>query len=176
MNRVFEKEALVRRLNGYWKLEAANVVLVPAAIVFTCYALGGTLGLLSASAMLVMAALLMVGAAYWRAKLIQIEGGSRALGEVLRWAARLKSVFAATSMTVFAAALASWFVTGLSVSLADRIAASIAATLAVLEYVNYYHRQLQHFDNMADWKRLWSGKGFRRSQLASDLTRVRSER
>jgi len=39
----------------------------------------------------------------------------------------------------------------------------------VLEHVNYYHRQLQHFDHWPDFKRLITGRGFRRSQLSVDL-------
>jgi hypothetical protein len=53
--------------------------------------------------------------------------------------------------------------------MADRIAATACAVLAALEYVNYYHRQLQHFDNWADFKRLIAGKGFRKSWMARDL-------
>jgi hypothetical protein len=46
----------------------------------------------------------------------------------------------------------------------------------MLEYVNYYHRQLQHFDHAADWKRLLAGRGFRVSQMAADLQRLRQKR
>lgn len=45
------------------------------------------------------------------------------------------------------------------------------AVLAGLEYVNYYHVQLQHFDNAADIKRLLSGRGFRPAHLARALRR-----
>jgi hypothetical protein len=67
------------------------------------------------------------------------------------------------------AAIAGWLLPGIAVSLADTICASVAASVAILEYVNYYHRQLQHFDNVADFKRLITGKGFRPSQMARDL-------
>lgn len=70
-----------------------------------------------------------------------------------------------------ATAIASWFAPWLSNGLADRIVASVAATLAALEYVNYYRRQLQHFDHAADFRRLKEGRGFRKSQLRSDLER-----
>jgi hypothetical protein len=46
------------------------------------------------------------------------------------------------------------------------IAALILGTLALLEYVNYYVAQLQHFDHASDFKRLITGKGFRRPHLA----------
>ncbi|NRD89867.1 hypothetical protein C8024_11005 [Sphingopyxis sp. BSNA05] len=65
-----------------------------------------------------------------------------------------------------------WLQPHLSSGLGDRITASVASALAVAEYINYYHRQLQHFDNMADFKQLLSGKGFRRSQMAVDLDSV----
>jgi hypothetical protein len=39
------------------------------------------------------------------------------------------------------------------------IAAGLLTLLAALEYMNYYHRQLQHFDNMADFKRLITAEG-----------------
>lgn len=72
--------------------------------------------------------------------------------------------------------LASWMTGEFALSLGDRITASIAASLAMLEYVNYYHRQLQHFDHAADWKRLLEGRGFRASQMATDLQRLRQKR
>ena len=45
----------------------------------------------------------------------------------------------------------------------------VVTILGVLEYVNYYHVQLQHFDNMADWRRLLAGRGFRPAHMARDL-------
>ncbi len=51
----------------------------------------------------------------------------------------------------------------------DQGVATFAAVLALLEYVNYYHRQLQHFDHGPDFKRLLAGKGLRPSQMAKDL-------
>jgi hypothetical protein len=49
----------------------------------------------------------------------------------------------------------------------------VLTVLAMLEYINYYHRQLQHFDNAADLKRLLSGKGFKRSHMARELAAFR---
>jgi hypothetical protein len=47
--------------------------------------------------------------------------------------------------------------------------AMLFSLLALLEYINYYHYQLQHFDNQADFQRLISGRGFRQSHLARAL-------
>ena len=169
----FGKGALIQRLDGYWKLEAANVVLVPFAIILSTHFLGGQLGWLTWLSFVPMSGLLALGAFYWKAKLDLLRADGTALVAVMRWADRLDILFAVTSALAFLAALASWFWPMLSVSLADRIGASIAATLAVLEYINYYHRQIQHFDHPADWSRLVSGKGFRRSQMSIDLARYR---
>jgi uncharacterized integral membrane protein len=56
------------------------------------------------------------------------------------------------------------------------VAPVVLLLLAVLEYINYYHVQLQHFDHVADWRRLVSGRGFRRSHLAREIERWRRER
>lgn len=56
------------------------------------------------------------------------------------------------------------------------IGAAILTLLAALEYVNYYHRQLQHFDRSSDFKRLITGGGFRRSHMARNLTAYRRVR
>ena len=41
----------------------------------------------------------------------------------------------------------------------DRVVAVVFVALAVLEYINYYHRQLQHFfrrcRRFCSWRRLW---------------------
>ncbi|MEN9392769.1 MAG: hypothetical protein RLZZ104_1112, partial [Pseudomonadota bacterium] len=62
-----------------------------------------------------------------------------------------------------------WLVPSWSAGLADRNIATGCAVLAVLEYINYYHRQLQHFDNGEDFQRLLAGKGFRKSWMARDI-------
>ena len=53
------------------------------------------------------------------------------------------------------------------------VVALCCALLAVLEYINYYVVQLQHFDNAADWRRLWTGGGFRKSHLARAIFKYR---
>lgn len=173
---MLSREGVINRLNGYWQMEAANVFLVPAAMIGTTYYQESTLGWLSVFAIVPMCALLVIGAAYWRGKLIQLKGDGGALDRMLAWAHRLDLPLAVLSVIALLLTLVSWVVPSLSVSLADRVVATIAASLAVLEYVNYYHRQLQHFDHLADFKRFLSGRGFRRAQMAVDLERFRRNR
>jgi ferric-dicitrate binding protein FerR (iron transport regulator) len=53
------------------------------------------------------------------------------------------------------------------------IAAAGLSVLALLEYVNYYHRQLQVIDNKADFQRLLSTGRFKRARLARALATYR---
>lgn len=58
--------AIEKRLDGYWKMECANILLVPAAMIFLA---SGNVGWLSALALLPMCLLLAIGTFYWWAKL-----------------------------------------------------------------------------------------------------------
>ena len=156
-----------QRLTSYWRLEALNILFVPAMMLWLA---GGNVGAISWIAILAMSLLLAIGAYYWRAKLMGIQSGE-ALKPSIERIGRLELPAALLTAVSAVIAVAAWIEPSLSAGLADRIVASCAAGLAVLEYVNYYHRQLQHFDHAADFRRLLEGRGFRKSQLRSDLER-----
>lgn len=159
-----------RRLAGYWKLEAANVVLVPAAALILAASFEWTLGAASYFAILPVCLLLAIGAQYWRAKLAQLRSGE-ALPHAVGLIARLQWPSAALTGLAAVLAGASWAIPGLAASQGDRWLSAVLALLAGLEYVNYYHRQVQHFDHWPDFLRLLTGRGFRRSQMAVDIAR-----
>ena len=122
-------------------------------------------------ALLAVALLLLVGGAYWRGVLKSAHGNSAALASVLR-------IADAVERPVVALLGVSWLVSAIAL-LANGwtrgvIAALACSALGSLEYVNYFRVQLQHFDNPADFKRLLSGRGFRRAHLARDLAAFRS--
>ncbi|MEM6856429.1 MAG: hypothetical protein AAF559_01035 [Pseudomonadota bacterium] len=121
-----------------------------------------------------MCGLLILGGLYWRAKLHQLEGRSGTLEAFLPLAHKWRLPLLATTALACVLAVGVWF-TDLAVSTGERWAITIAAILAALEYVNYYHRQLQHFDNRADFNRLITGRGFQRSWMARDLERLDRE-
>ena len=156
-------------------MEAANVLGVPVFVYVIAHWQDARLGFLTLGTLIPVCALLVVGAAYWRAKLKQIDGEDGTLVAVLAQASRWQVALLLATVAAIGLAGASWFVDGLSVSFGDRVAASALALLAALEYVNYYHRQLQHFDHMADLKRLLRGNGFRKAQMAVDLERFRAQ-
>ena len=164
--RVRSRRKLRRRLAGYWKMEAANIVLVPGLafwlakprdpldVALMVFVYGG------------VALLLLVGTAYWRGLLLRKLGNPAPLERALRFADRAQRPSLVWLWLAAAAALTASTLRGFS---GPVIAAWAGVLLIGLEYVNYYKVQLQHFDNLADLKRLLGGRGFRRAHLARDL-------
>jgi hypothetical protein len=165
------KEKLRRRLTMYWQLELLNAAALPSAAVFFSFA-QGPLGVASILALIPMTGLLIAGGLYWRSKLHEItlkEAPDRTVAIL----ARLQLPLLILTIAGALAASVSVALPSARASAYDAIIASAAATLALLEYVNYYHIQLQHFDNWADFMRLITGRGFRRSKLSDDMARLR---
>ena len=163
-------ETLKRRLSGYWKMEAGNVILMP---VFLAFIARWNLSWVSLLSFVPMMALLIIGAYYWRAKLKQLEDRSYPFSNAMRVISRSQAPALLLTLIACGGVGYAWLTPGHFTSGWDQGAATFAAVLAVLEYVNYYHRQLQHFDHGPDFKRLLSGKGLRPSQMARDLKTYR---
>ena len=164
---------LLARLEPYWKMEAANALALPLLAI---YLSGGQLSWVSLVPMAAMILLLVIGALYWRGKVRQLKGGPQNWAGLLRTLARLQMPALGLTLAGCATAAAGWIVSDLAIGKPDRLVATGCAILAVLEYVNYYHRQLQHFDNKADFRRMLAGKGFRPSWMARDLAALRKPR
>ena len=160
--------AVIRRLAWYWQAEAANVVLVPALMVWLS---NGQLGLPAVLAIVPMCALLVAGTTYLRGKYRQLTARVP-LDRAQAWLAAAQLPLLAGTLVALAVMAWAWFEPALIRGPAERWVITVAAILAALEYVNYYHRQLQHFDNASDLRRLLTGRGFRPSQLRRDLERA----
>jgi hypothetical protein len=158
--------ALRRRLAGYWRMEAGNVLLVPAVPIVLAWRWNEPLGAASLVSLGAACLLLIVGACYWRARHLELLDG-RATTPTVRWIARGRPWWIGATAAAVLAAVASW--AGAAAGSLDRWVATVAAALAVAEYVNYFHVQLQHFDNIADLRRLLTGQGLRRAHLARDI-------
>jgi hypothetical protein len=157
---------LIRRLQPYWKIEAANAVIVPVSAIILVLNFGGRISPALLAAIVPCGFLLIVGALAWRMEAAQLTGND---APARYWTPRL--AFAKPLSAVLIVIAAGVFAFGWSAApeagwTADRIAAASLLALAVLEYVNYFHVQLQHFDNVADFKRLLAGRGFRKAHLA----------
>lgn len=170
------KAKLQARLSGYWKMEVGNAVLVPAFLIYFSYLLSQPPGWVSYVCFVPMILLLLVGGFYWRGKYHQLKGDTGPLEGALKFAHMCERPLLLMLIVQTGLLLMIWLPFGPTSYLTDKVVASIALSLAVLEHINYYHRQLQHFDNGADFQRFLSGKGFRPAQMAVDLKRRRAMR
>ena len=167
--------APIRRLTNYWKIEAGNAVLIPAIAVYFVLRSGSTITLALVLSGLACSFLLVIGTVVLRMMLRKARGepdatkGRIALVAWMRWPAIGLCVAAAVALG------AQCIADGVQLD-ARFVAPAVLLLLAVLEYVNYYHFQLQHFDHAPDWQRLVSGRGFRRSHLAREIDRWRRGR
>jgi hypothetical protein len=160
---------LLRRLKPYYRMEAANVVIVPA---FACAVVlmtrSGPISPAMVAAMAATSFLLVIGTIAWKIVVDGLEGNR---GTAQLWVPRL-AIARWPSLVLIILALV---LTGeeayrtLPAWTGSLIAAALLLLLAVLEYINYYHYQLQHFDHPADFARLLSGRGFRRSHLSKAI-------
>lgn len=168
------RAALIKRLTPYWKMEAANVLVVPIAAAFAIGYFKDAVSTPVVLTMLSCSLLLVVGTFALRMHLEDAKG-NRTFGE------RVLPLLSAAQWPSLAVATLGLCAAGYE-RLADgqwsasAVVATFLAVLTMLEYVNYYVVQLQHFDHKSDLKRLFSGKGFRRSHLAKALQKHRGSR
>ena len=167
---------VAKRLAWYWQVEVGNALLIPAFVVFAVRAYGDGVEWPTMVALLPVIGLLVIGGLYWRGKLNQLRGDASALDPALALADRAQRGLLVLTALALALGIGAFILTIPGSDAVNRWAALIASLLALAEYVNYYHRQLQHFDNWADFKRLLTGKGFRPAKMAVDLAAWRAAR
>jgi hypothetical protein len=166
-------QKLRKRLSGYWKMEAGCAVAFPL-LTIAFVEVQSTLDVVGLTvSLLACCSLLAIGAAYWRAALHRIDGSLRLMSGVLRVADKLQQLLLVLS--VASAALGIYLLASDPHGLAARVCVGLS-TLALLEYVNYFHVQLQNFDSLSDFQRLLRERRFRRSHLAVDLSASRTRR
>lgn len=164
---------VAKRLQTYWRLEAANVVLLPFAVLIMVATWDGVPNLTLGVALAANSALLVIGACYWRIVLLRVEGDPKPFA---RWLPRLAAAEpAAIAITALTVAVTVYdVVAGEGAWPAERIAAVAMTTLAVLEYVNYYRFQLQYFDHGPDFAALMKRKTLKRAHMARDIAEWRA--
>ena len=156
-----------RNFQTYAWMETGNAVLVPAFALILAPPAGLLDGLAFGLAVLACSGFLLTGALYWRGLHDRIEHGrSERIETALTIAERARLPLLAITGVAIAADIVALALVGLRPA---NIAACALTLLACLEYVNYYHVQLQNFDRWSDFRRLLSGQGLRRSHMARDL-------
>lgn len=164
------KARLLNRLSSYWKMELANVLFLPAVALVTVSALGGKITGALLLSLFTTAWLLVIGTIALLMLLKELERDKK-FSEF--WLPKLR-LAKLPSLVLVVVCIVVTVVDVISVApafTAAQYGAMLFSLLALLEYINYYHCQLQHFDNQADFQRLISGRGFRQSHLARALER-----
>ncbi len=156
----------LRDFRSYGRLEALNALLVPALTTYYGWAKDAAGGAVLALANLAVVTGLVVGALYWLALAARLEGNPAPMRRALKIAHLAQWPMLGAVLLSICADI--WLIATHGLDLATGIAAAVTL-LAALEYVNYYLIQLQHFDNLADWRKLISGRGFRKAHMARDL-------
>jgi hypothetical protein len=156
-----------RNFGSYALIEAVNVFLVPSAALVMARPTNLIETLLMAVAIGACAGFLIVGAAYWRAVDQRLRRANRPLlTRVLVFADAVEApLLLLTGAAIIAFIYAVWLI-GWTPPV---IAAAVLILLAGLEYVNYYHRQVQYFDRWSDFKGLVSTRRLRPSHMARAL-------
>ena len=167
------RDKLLKRLKPYWMMEGANVVFVPfiAWLLITVVA-EGQITIAVIAAMLATSFLLVVGTFAWKMVVDGLEGIPKSEVQWTPWLDLARWPALILTLLALIATVAEAFSTLPRFS-ASLIGASLLCLLAILEFVNYYHVQLQHFDHAEDFQRLLSGKGFRRSHLSNSIRAYR---
>lgn len=166
-------QSLSRGLGPYWKMERACAFIFPPL----AFALVRPGSLIAASvltlALVACCSILWVGAAYWRAVWARLALGETSMDATLSMAQRWKPFCFATTILSLAVSIANILSTGTGVS---SIVALGFSALAVLEYVNYYHIQLQNFDHGPTFRRFLTRRTFPPAHLAKDLKAFRERK
>lgn len=168
-----DRAALRKHLSSYWKMEAGNVLLVPLIVWAMVWSAGdapdAAMGLGAAACSF----LLVVGTAAWLLVLAGLDGKTAQATKLVAFCARaeipaLLLLGAATITAINAALTGGWP--------PRTLAAAGLTLLGWLEYVNYYHWQLQNFDSAIDARRLAAGRGLRRAHMGRAVRAWRARR
>ena len=154
----------------YGTIEAFNVILVPAAALYFAPPGDVVEAAVLAAAAVPTCALLVIGAVYWHALARRLKGDRHLLRRWLPLADKAERPLVALLALAIAACIAGLVLRGLTWAI---VAALVLTLLGLLEYVNYYHRQLQHFDNWSDFKKLVTTGRLRPAHSARDLATYR---
>jgi hypothetical protein len=165
-----QADYLSRRLGPYWKMERGCAFLFPplafALVRPGSWAAASVLALSLAAC----CATLLVGAAYWRALWARLEQGRPSMDAALSMAQRWKPYCCGLMIVSLIISVANIAWTGANVASLTALGFSI---LAVLEYINYYHVQLQNFDHGPTFRRFLTRRTFPEAHLAKDLRAFR---
>lgn len=168
-----DRAALRHHLSRYWKMEAGNVLLLPLIVWAMVWRAGDWPDAVMWLAAAACSWLLVVGTAAWLLVLAGLDGKPAQAERLTAFCARAE-IPALLLLAVATLAAGNGVI---SAGWPPRTIAAVGLTLlGWLEYVNYYHWQLQNFDSAIDAKRLAAGRGLRRAHMGRAVRAWRTRR
>ena len=162
-----------RSFGAYAQIEAANVFLIPAFALWLAWPRGAFEYVAMSLAIAACSGFLVVGALYWRSVHRRLQTPGTSSRRAPAFADRAEKPLLGLTVAATVATAGILIRDGFT---ASAVAAGSLTLLAALEYVNYYRVQLQHFDNVADFRRLLSMRRLKRAHMARELAAYRARR
>ena len=169
MTQTSTKERLQKRLQRYFQVEGMNALMFFCVLIFLNIQFNSLHLIFLSYGMLMMCFILAQGTLYWWAKWSVLEDKPIFKNSLLRRFRSFKKVNIYGMILMPALLFIQWLVSGRSFVAGNFLGWAIAANgFAVLEHINYYHRQLM-YDNKYDFKYLLRNKKLKDASLYKDL-------
>jgi hypothetical protein len=163
------KDKLIKRLSWYYPTERFNVFLFTGVLAYVIikYSLINTIFLLYG--LFIMTFILLQGQHYWKLKLYRLTGKdidqNKNLG-LFRNAKKINQILIGFIPVML---LIQFYIGNWTISNDNLIVWAILANIfAILEHINYYHRQLM-IDNISDLNWILRNKKIKIASLKKDL-------
>jgi hypothetical protein len=161
------------RLGWYWKMERACAVVFPPLAFVVSTPTDVPSALVLALSLTACCSILWIGAAYWKCVWDRLQGNRTSTLRALQIASRWQWILLTLALLSAAISVTAFAIYGAQPAV---IGALIFSTLALLEYVNYFHVQLQNFDHGPTFRRFLKRRRFDRAHLAHELAAFRRNR
>lgn len=163
------RSELINRLEWIYQVEGMNAVMFFGVMLFLIASYGFTNLIFMSYGILFCCFILLQGTYYWWIKYSSIKEEKEPVEvqvERLKTFKHLNHIGLILIPMVF---LLQWFISGYSFSSDNLLGWAIFANLfAVLEYINYYHKQLM-YDNRYDLRFLYQNRILKEATLHKDL-------
>jgi hypothetical protein len=164
------KQALVNRLSWYYPMERMHAYLtVPVIVVYLLWSHAFQDIFFLVYGLLVCNVILVQGQHYWKLKLDGLTGKNVEIEKNLQFFKQSKRLNLVLVALIPIVGALQWYVADWETKAENLFLwALLANAFAVLEHINYYHRQLS-IDNMPDVHYVIRNKKLKISSLAKDL-------
>ena len=163
------KKRLRKRLQRYFQVEGMNALMFFCVLLFLNFEYEAQHLFFLSFGILMMCFILAQGTFYWWVKWSILEENHVFKARALRWFRKCKKYNVYGIMLMPLILTAQWLISGRSFVAGNFLGWAIAANIfAILEHINYYHKQLM-YDNKYDLLYLAKNRKLKKASLNKDL-------